>query len=96
MGVPKSPVVAHHRARVGALSRDRAPDDPEFVGARRDLAEANIAAYIERVLAEAPPLSDEQRTRLAELLRPVRQPAATDRKSAVAERLAELGSGGAA
>jgi hypothetical protein len=33
------------------------------------------AEYIERVLAEAPPLTDEQRTKLAELLVPVRGPA---------------------
>jgi hypothetical protein len=33
-------------------------------------------AYIDRLLADAPPLTDEQRTRLAELLRPVRQRAA--------------------
>jgi hypothetical protein len=39
---------------------------------RADLAEAKLAGYIERMLAEAPPLTDEQRTRLAELLRPVR------------------------
>jgi hypothetical protein len=30
-------------------------------------------AYVDRVLAEAPPLTDEQRVRLAELLRPVRR-----------------------
>ena len=40
--------------------------------ARRDLAEAKIADYVQRVLAASPPLNDEQRTRLAELLRPVR------------------------
>jgi hypothetical protein len=34
--------------------------------------QSKIADYIERMLAEAPPLTDEQRTRLAELLRPVR------------------------
>jgi hypothetical protein len=33
-------------------------------------------AYIDRLLADASPLTDEQRTRLAELLRPVRQRAA--------------------
>jgi hypothetical protein len=31
-----------------------------------------IDAYVERVLAEAPPLTEQQRTKLAELLRPVR------------------------
>ncbi|WP_197283499.1 hypothetical protein [Mycobacterium sp. Marseille-P9652] len=31
-----------------------------------------IDDYVEKILAEAPPLSDEQRIRLCELLRPVR------------------------
>lgn len=63
---------AHQRAKIGALSRDRKPDDPELVGARRALAEIRLTEYIEKVLGAAPPLSDEQRCRLAELLRPVR------------------------
>lgn len=33
--------------------------------------EAALDAYVKRVVAMAPPLTDEQRTRLAELLRPV-------------------------
>lgn len=32
-----------------------------------------IAEYVEKILAAAPSLTDEQKTRLAELLRPVRQ-----------------------
>jgi hypothetical protein len=67
-----SPATAHHRARVGALSRDRQPNDPEFLAAKRDLAAANIEDYITRVISAAPPLTAEQRTRLAELLRPIR------------------------
>lgn len=63
----------HHRARVGALSRSRRTDDPEFLDAKRRLAEANIAEYIEKVLAEAPPLTDEQRVALADLLAPIRR-----------------------
>jgi hypothetical protein len=31
-----------------------------------------VADHVKRALAEAPPLTNEQRTRLAELLRPVR------------------------
>ena len=41
------------------------------------------------MLAEAPPLTDEQRSRLAELLKPARQ-------AIVAARIAELGDGGVA
>lgn len=43
---------------------------------RRQAATEKIAAYIERTLAAAPPLTDEQRTRLAELLAPARTAAA--------------------
>jgi hypothetical protein len=38
---------------------------------RRRLAEANLAAYIKRVVENAPPLSNDQRDRLATLLRGV-------------------------
>lgn len=76
--------------RKAALSRSRPSDDPEYVDVSRDLATDQIADYITRTLAAAPPLTDEQRTRLAELLRPVRTP---DRQAVVAERIAELDGG---
>jgi len=62
----------HHRARIGALSRDRKPDDPELVDARRALAEIKLAEHIDKALSGWPPLTDEQRAKLAELLKPVR------------------------
>lgn len=37
--------------------------------ARRELAEAKLAAYIEQVLADCPPLSPEVRSKLAVLLK---------------------------
>lgn len=44
--------------------------DPERLAlARRDLAAERLACYIGRVLADAPPLTIEQRDRLACLLR---------------------------
>lgn len=64
-----SPATAHHRARVGALSRDRQPNDPELMEARRSLRAECLAEHVARVIAEAPPLSDEQLTRIAALLR---------------------------
>lgn len=73
----------HHRARVAALSRSRPPNDPDYVAAQSELAATNIEDYITRTLAAAPPLSDEQRTRLAELLRPVRIPS-PDRQAELA------------
>lgn len=63
----------HHRARIAALQQAGAsPNDPDLLDAQRRLRETRLADYIDRVLAQAPPLSDEQRVRLAELLRPVR------------------------
>jgi hypothetical protein len=64
-----SKAAAHHRARIAALSRDRQSDDPELVGARRDLRATRLEDHVARVLAEAPPLSDEQRERIAVVLR---------------------------
>ena len=61
--------------------------------ARRELAEAKIAAYVQKALEAAPPLTDEQRGRLTELLRPARQ--SSDRRSVVAGKLAELDGGAA-
>lgn len=58
------------RARVASLSRHRGPDSPDTLTARRDLHAARLEDYISRTLATAPPLTDEQRQRLALLLQP--------------------------
>lgn len=57
------------RARVASLSRSRTPDDPELIEARRNLRAERLADHIEKVVAEAPPLTPQQRDRLAGLLR---------------------------
>jgi len=57
------------RARVASLTRSRAADDPDLVAARRNLAAARLADHIEKTIAAAPPLTAEQRDRLALLLR---------------------------
>jgi hypothetical protein len=57
------------RARVASLSRSRDPDDPDLVEARRNLRCERLADYIARVVDEAPPLTEEQRDRLARILR---------------------------
>lgn len=62
-------IVYHHRARIAALSRDRSPDDPQILDARRDLRAARLAEHIEKVVADFPPLTEEQLDRLAGLLR---------------------------
>ena len=69
----RKPPLSSLHARYAALTRDRDPDDPVRVQAQRDFAAAKINDYVQQVLADAPPLSDEQRTALAELLRPVRR-----------------------
>jgi hypothetical protein len=63
------PQWTHHRARVAALSRDRAANDPDLLDARRDLRAARLEEYIARTVTAAPPLTGEQRSRLALLLR---------------------------
>lgn len=64
-----SKTVSHHRARVASLSRDRAPNDPEITAAKRDLRAELLAEHVARIIAQAPPLTDEQRDRIAGLLR---------------------------
>jgi len=60
----------HARMRVARAHRFHGPDSPEVVEARRDLAGENLAAYVSRVVADAPPLTDDQVARVAALLRP--------------------------
>lgn len=57
------------RARVASLSRSRTPDDPELLDARRNLRAERLAEHIARVVDEAPPLTPEQRDKLAVILR---------------------------
>jgi hypothetical protein len=76
--VPISPEAAHYRAIIAGKKRairngERPADDPELIDAQRGLKAATTADYIEKVLSQAPPLSGEQRNRLAELLRPARR-----------------------
>jgi hypothetical protein len=65
--MPSNPKL-HERAMVAALTRVRAPDDPELAAARGRFAEARVAEFIERTVAEMAPLSPDARARLAVLL----------------------------
>jgi hypothetical protein len=57
------------RARLAAIKRHH-PDRLDLAAdAKRNLAAANLEACIKRVVAEAPPLTEDQRSRLALLLR---------------------------
>jgi hypothetical protein len=58
----------HYRAQVATLSRSRTVDDPDLVEARRNLRAARLHDHIEKALADAPPLSEAQRLRIARLL----------------------------
>lgn len=58
--------VRYLRSKLGHAVR-RGTEE-EQVEVRRDLAAAKIAQYVERVVSEAPELTDEQRSRLAGLL----------------------------
>ncbi len=64
------------RSRVGNLSKKakQRPDDPavlaELQQARRDYAAAALEAHIKALVDSAPPLTPEQRDRLAVLLAP--------------------------
>jgi hypothetical protein len=58
------------RSRLATKSRSAVSASPdEIEDARRDLAVAKIADYVERVVSGAPPLTDLQRDRIAALLR---------------------------
>lgn len=64
--VPES--VRTKRARLAAATRHHPEVDTDDM--RRDLRTAVAEQYITRLVAAAPPLTDEQRERLAALLRP--------------------------
>lgn len=57
------------RARVASLTRSRKSDDPELIEARRNMRALKLEEHVLRVVAEAPPLTNEQRERIASLLR---------------------------
>jgi hypothetical protein len=66
--------VVEARSRLGnavkkAKSEGQQPDlVTSVVDARRDLAEAKIRAFVAKTVAAAPPLTEEQRSRLSSLL----------------------------
>jgi hypothetical protein len=73
-----SPTHAHlpslcgsHNALCRAIKTgERPPDDPAFAQVRPDLKFARMSDWIVRAMAEDPPLSDDQRTELADILLP--------------------------
>lgn len=63
--MPISPERARLRARHNGLKSTLGPDHPRVLDAQRELAAAKLDEYIRKTVAEAPPLTDEQRDRLA-------------------------------
>jgi len=67
---PNNPTLASAHGRVAALKRHYPTEPSRAVGtAERDLAAEKLAAYVAKVVAQAPPLSPAQRDRIAALLR---------------------------
>ncbi len=56
------------RARIAALRRHRG-DHPDVIARQQDYKASRLADYIVRTVSSAPPLTQEQRDRLALLLR---------------------------
>ena len=56
------------RARYGALTRSRKPDDPELLASRAVMDEESLVAAIAKALAKSPPLTPEVRQRIIGLL----------------------------
>ena len=63
-----SPEVSHRRAQVAASKRHHGADDPRSIEAVRELREAMASEAIQKIVSATPPLSAEQRSRLAVLL----------------------------
>lgn len=66
----------HYRAQVASLTRSRQADDPELIEARRNLRAVRLADHVAKALAEAPALTDQQRSTIARLLTTGRAPIA--------------------
>ena len=56
------------RGRYASLTRDRDPNDPELVAAKRTMQEEALMIAITRALAKAPPMTDAIRARITGLL----------------------------
>lgn len=65
---PVHSAVAHLGVALRTSRGGKGGDPAAVADARRNLAEAQIKRAIERALAAAPPLTDEQRAKLAALL----------------------------
>jgi hypothetical protein len=58
----------HHRVRITILARQKPVDEEAMADAKRDLTAARLADVIPAIMADAPPLTFEQRGRLAGII----------------------------
>jgi hypothetical protein len=65
---PKPPLSVL-QARYAALTRDRDPSDPVLIEARREFAFAKLSGHIAKIVADFPPLTEEQCQRVAMMLK---------------------------
>lgn len=68
MSVPPNDPRVALGARAQQLTRYHGANAPVTIAARQDLAEAQIEAAIQKIVAAAPPLRSEQSDRLAGLI----------------------------
>lgn len=68
-GPPLSPDGRKFRGKHAVLTRHRGPDAPETIEAARDYRAEVLAEHVRKVVDAAPPLTAEQRDRIAALLR---------------------------
>ncbi len=74
------------RGRKARFTQILGPDDPKIIECDRELKALRLQDHINQALATAPPLSSDQRSRLAELLKPAR-------KAITAARLGKIDKG---
>jgi hypothetical protein len=63
-----STTITKASSKLAITTRYKGADSPEATEARRDLAAIKIASYVEKVVAEAPPLTPEQITTITAAL----------------------------
>ena len=63
-----NPTVRTARAVLAATERHHGPEDARTQDARREVRRLSLLEHIEKVVADAPPLTAEQRSALAALL----------------------------
>ncbi len=66
----RTPARRRFAAVIGAIEKHNGPTDGRLPGLRRDLRAEQLCEYVSKIVSQAPPLTDEQRAKIAALLRP--------------------------